>query len=551
MSSYSVLLTSVLLAGFASAQSEVQKLAGPVHGALEPIVIGEHHFERRLLPNGVHAVAVRDDGADLSIFIAVAAGNRNETAATTGLAHLTEHALFTGTPTTGVDQHEKTIVKWGGESNAFTRDDFTMYYDHSFPVEHLDTVLKMEADRLSNLSFDEFAVLHERHRLEVEEKHSYRTADGRGEQLENVFFTVHPYRHGLRSEAGHTKGPELSVAQIQEFYNAHYQPDRFAVVVVGPVDPQTALNSIEAAFGPLKGKAGVAEIPQDVAAAKPRIKRIVSQLSRDRFVHCWLTPGLNHADQAPLNILAAMLGREQLPDGEVLTVGVGGRIDSDIFQIGWSGSEQTSKDVAALMASYRDGSVFSDKAKTEILNEVKGLMVASHAKAPLRARPYFSLAGTLAWHEVFGVSESLQNWGDAVAAVTAADLQRVAKQWLNSERATLIIFEGTGEEVTALPDDIDGLQEAASLASETGDYERAIRAYTIMLTKKPDRMFKVIYLYERGALHLEMNDFDSAIADFETALTVVDYPAVRDILEEAHSRKARAMRGEFETAEEK
>jgi zinc protease len=525
-------------------------LAGPPKQAgLEPIIIGEHRFERRQLDNGVKAVAVHDDGADLSIFIAVAAGNRNETADTTGLAHLTEHALFTGTPTTGVDQHEKTIVEWGGESNAFTRDDYTMYYDHSFPVEHLDTVLKMEADRFSNLSFEEFAVLHERHRLEVEEKHSYRTAEGRAEQLEHAFFEVHPYRHGLRDEEGHTKGPGLSVAQIKAFYQAHYQPNRFAVVVVGPVEAQKALDSIEAAFGPLKGKAAAVAIPQDVVAEKPRTKRIPSELPRDRFVACWLTPALDHPDQAALNILATMLGREQLPSGEVLTVSIGGRIDADIFQVGWSGSQQTAKEVSALMGSYRDGSIFKDKSKAEVLKEVTAMMESSHAKAPLRARPYFSLAGTLAWHEAFGMADSLANWGDAVSAVSVADVQRVAKQWLDPTRGTLIVFEGTGEEVAPLPSDKDALYEAAAEAAETGDYDRAIEAYTRLLAMNPDRMYTVIYLYERGALRLERNDFDGAIADFETALDVVDYPAVREILEETHARKARAMRGEFEDSE--
>ncbi|MCP4092217.1 MAG: hypothetical protein GY747_02120 [Planctomycetes bacterium] len=549
MARFSVLVTFLALASSISAQPMHPELAGPPQQSLGSIQVGKHQFERRLLPNGVRAVAVRDDRADLSIFIAVAAGNRNETAETTGLAHLTEHALFTGTPTTGVDQHEKTIVAWGGESNAFTRDDYTMYYDHGFPVEHMDTVLKMEADRLSNLTFDEFAVLHERHRLEVEEKHAYRTAEGRAEQLENAFFELHPYRHGLRSEAGHTKGPELSVAQIKEFYSAHYQPDRFAVVVVGPVDANKALDSIEAAFSPLKGRAGVAKIAKDVAPEAPRTKRIKSQLPRDRYVGCWLTPSLDHADQAALNILATMLGREELPGGAVLTVSIGGRVDADIFQIGWSGSQQTAKEVSALMASYRDGSVFDNKAKADILTEVKELMVASHIEAPLRARPYFSLAGTLAWHEVFGISDSLANWGNAVAAVSAADVQRVAKKWLNPAIGTLIIFEGTGEEIAPLPEGVDALYEAAAEASETGDYERAIEAFTRMLATKPNRMNTVIYLYERGALRLEMNDFDGAIADFEAALAVVDYPAVREILEETHARKARAMRGEFETPE--
>jgi predicted Zn-dependent peptidase len=549
MALYSVLLTSLALTICAAAQDAPQQASETTTTVLKPIVIGANTFERRLLPNGLHAVAVKDDRSDMSIFIAVAAGTRQETEEITGLAHLTEHALFTGTPTTGTDVHEKTVDGWGGESNAFTRDDYTMYYDHAFPVEHMDLVLSMEADRLSNLSFEEKPVLHERYRLKVEEKHSYRTADGRSEQLENAFFEQHPYRHGLRSEEGHTKGPELSVEQIKGFYNTHYQADRFAVVVVGPMEPTVALDAIEKAFGGLEGNAGVATVPAEMPTTKMRVKKIPSQLPRDRFVSCWLSPALGHKDHAAMAVLSAMLGREQLPSGEVLTVGMGGRVDSDIFQVGWSGSEEVTGEVALLLMSYRDGSVFEDKGKAAILAEVKGLMVASHVNAPLRARPYFSLAGTLAWYEVFGLGEALEGWGQAVEAVTQADLQRVASTWLELKRNTLIIFEGTGEAVAALPSDVDGLYEAASQASETGDYDRAIQAFTLMLATKPNRMNTVIYYYERGSLHLEMNDFDSAIGDFEAALLVVDYPAVRDALEEAHARKKRAMRGEFESAE--
>jgi zinc protease len=550
MASYSVLLTSLALTLCAAAQEAPQQEAAPTATALKPIVIGSNTFQRRLLSNGLHAVAVKDDRSDLSVFIAVAAGTRQENEATTGLAHLTEHALFTGTPTTGTDVHEITIDGWGGESNAFTRDDYTLYYDHAFPLDQLDVVLAMEADRLSNLSFEEKPVLHERYRLEVEEKHSYRTADGRAEQLENAFFEKHPYRHGLRSEEGHTHGPELSVEQIKAFYHTHYQANRFAVVVVGPIDPTVALDAIEKAFSGLKGNASALVLPQEPPTKEMRVKKIPSQLPRDRFVSCWLSPALGEQDQPAMAVLAAMLGREQLPSGEVLTVAMGGRIDPDIFQVGWSGSEEIAAEVAHLLKSYRDGSIFEDKSKAAILAEVKGLMVASHVNAPLRARPYFSLAGTLAWHEVFGLSEAFEGWDKAVEAVTQEDLQRVASTWLDPKRNTLIIFEGTGEAVAPLPDDVDGLYEAAAQASETGDYDRAIQAFTLMLAKKPDRMNTVIYYYERGALYLEMNDFDSAIADFEAALAVVDYPAVRDALEETLARKKRAMRGEFDEAED-
>ena len=552
------LLTTLLAFSLASSLSAQQDL--------DALTLGEHRFERRILGNGLRAMAVRDEGEDVTVFLAVAAGNRQESAETTGLAHLTEHALFTGTPTTGTDEHEHTLVAWGAESNAFTRDDYTMYYDHGFPAEKLEDVLRMEADRMSNLHFPEKAVLHERHRLEVEEKHSYRRAEGRAEELEHAFFTTHPYRHGLRTEAGHTKGPELSIEQIQAFYGEHYRPERLAVVVVGPIEPKQALDAIEAAFGKLENPkpAGVdgsggtssgaaqeasARLPQvaaEPATQEPQRKEIPSQLPRDRFVGCWLTPAMGHADRAPLVVLAALLGREQLPSGEPLTVSMGERLDADIFQVGWSGEEGVAKEVAELLASYRDGSRLSQESMTEVLAEVKTLLVEGHETLPLRARPYFSLAGVLAWHEVFGHGETFAAWGSALAAVEAEDVARVATTWLAPQSRTLVVFLGTGEPEKPLPEDEAGLHEAAAQAAETGDFERAIQASTKLLALGLGRVDTVIQYASRGQYHMELNDFDSAIADFEAALDVVDYPAVRDLLEEALARKARAMRGDFE-----
>ena len=539
----------LMLTACASSQTFSAAQEVKVTSELEPIVIGEHHFERRLLANGLRALAVRDDGADLSVFIAVAAGNRQETAETTGLAHLTEHALFTGTPTTGVDEHEDTVKGWGGESNAFTRDDYTLYYDHSLPVEHLEQVLRMEADRLTNLSFEEAPFLHERGRLKSEEKHSYRTAEGRAEELEHAFFERHPYRHGLRTEEGFTKGPELGLEAVRSFYRDHYRPDRLAVMVAGPVDPSEALDAIEAAFASLEGKARAAQVPAEPPTQQPRTKRLPSSLPRDRFVRCWLTPALGHPDLPPIAVLATMLGREKLPSGTVLKVGIGGRIDTDIFQVGWSGAEEVAEEVDALLESYRDGSLLATPSKAAVLDEVKQLMLESYSGQPLRARPYFSMAGTLAWHEALGKGAAMAGWGEAIAAVDAAAVQRVAKLWLAPQSRTLIVFEGTGAPIVALPDDAPGLLEAASQAEETGDYNRAIEAYTRLLALKPDRMNTVIQLATRGQYFLELNDFDAAIADFEAALKVVEYPRVRALLEETEARKARAMRGEFETEE--
>jgi tetratricopeptide (TPR) repeat protein len=109
-------------------------------------------------------------------------------------------------------------------------------------------------------------------------------------------------------------------------------------------------------------------------------------------------------------------------------------------------------------------------------------------------------------------------------------------------------FEGTGAEIAALPDEPARLRETASDAADAGDYERAAAAYTKLLQLGPSSMNQVIYLTSRGQARLEGRDYEAAIADFEAALRVVDYPAVRELLEEAHARKAAALRGRFDEA---
>ncbi len=511
------------------------------------LVIGEHVFVRRELANGLQALAIRDEGQRASVFMAIAAGNRNETAETTGLAHLTEHAMFAGTPTTGTDVHEGTIKGWGGESNAFTRDDYTMYYDHEFPAAKLEQVLVMEADRLRNLSLDPAPTLHERERLIIEETHSYQPSEGRSQQLESVVFTRHPYRYGLRDRDGHTRAIHLGVEDIRSFYNTHYRPNRVAVVVVGPEDPNSVLDRIETAFGPLARGADEV-LPGESIPAAQRAETIHSDLARDRQVACWMTPAMSHADRPALEVLAGLLGQEELDCGVPLSVSLGGRVDEDFLQIGWSTTAEDEKAVAAEVQALLDG-YRAGRLDPNALEQVKMLLSTRYSDEPLRARPYFALAARVAWHAAFDQTDVLAGFGAAVTQVQAADVARVAEHWLSADHCVHVLFEGTGVDVAPLTQDPKELRIAAAEAIEIGDTERAVEAYSMLLRLSPSKMNQVIFLAERGGVHMGARDFDEAISDFTAALEVIDYPAVRDMLEEAHARKARALRGVFDDPE--
>lgn len=537
---------SFLLCSFLScAESSALEVLPQQTQELKALKIGADTFERRVLANGLHAVAIQEEAETATVFLAVSVGTRNETASITGLAHLTEHAMFAGTPTNGTDVHEKTIVKWGGESNAYTRDDYTMYYDHEFPPTELGPVLAMEADRLVNLSLESAPVLHERHRLELEEAHSFRSADGRKEELEAAVFQLHPYRFGLRTADGHTRAPGLSVATIDDFYREHYQPNRVAVVVVSPMPAADALDAIESAFASIPTGPMGPIISQEPIPNRPRAVALRSELPRDRKLKVWLTPAYGEKGRGALEVLASLLARAELPSGAQLSVSIGDRTDRDLFQVGWTGEASVAAEVEALLDSYRDGSAFDDESTSGQLAEVKKLLIEGHKNQPLRARPYFAKAATVARYEALGLADAYASWGKDISKVSSSDVASAARKWLSASSVVEVTFRGTGEAIEALPTDAKALSEAASSAQETGNYARAIEAYTRLLELGPDRINTVIYYAERGGLFMEQGDFDSAIADFEAGLKVVNYPAVVDMLEEAYARKARAQRGDF------
>ena len=528
-------------------KGQAQEQAGFKH--LAPVQIGSFTFHRAVLPNGLRALAVQDAGVEgasgsanenggqgkavgtASVFVVIGAGNRDESAETTGLAHLTEHALYTGTPTTGADEHDRIVKKeLGAESNAFTRDDYTLYYDHGIPASAIGRVLVMEADRMANLTFKEAPVLHERERLRLEEAHTWRPSTTRAEQLESAVYRREGYRFGLRDEKGHTKAPGIEVGPIEEFYRTYYRPDNAAVVVVTPNDPKQALAQIAAAF---KGwERPNAPLPNRVGEGEPlgaRSARFDSDLARDRVEFCWIVPPRTHQDSASLALLARLLDRRETKAGEPFQVGYFERQGSGMFTVAATG-EGAYQELEALMAALKnDGPTLDEVAKA--VREERDRFL----NLPLRARPYFSLAADMGRMAVYAEDQWIAGYHQRIDAAGGDGLGRVIDRWLNPKRQVVVHFAPSGEVVAEieLPKESAALATYAQEAMEGGEYQKAVVAYTELLNRKPNKMNTVIYLYYRGSLHMDHKNYDEAIADFETALKVVDYPAVRDALEEA------------------
>jgi zinc protease len=509
-----------------------------------PVVVGDTIFYRRTLANGLEALVVDEvaEGAGTaSVFMVIGAGTGKEGPAESGLAHLTEHTMYTGTARWGVDEHERQLVAWGAESNAFTREDYTLYYDHGFEATHLNEVLVMEADRLRGLVFDRDAFLHERYRLEHEEAGAFTQAEARGELLDAAIFRASTYGAGVRSAAGHTMAPQLGLAEVRAFYDRWYHPKHTAVVVAGDVDPETTLDAIELAFGGLDAGPPTPPVSVEPEAARGGTFAFASSLPADKLYYAWVgparyEPGLIRAkastDRMALILFSSVLDeRHRDEEGTPLEVSMSSRVQRDLFMLG-CGGEGAAERLDAL-----DDELRSQPPTEGELEKARGDLEDHFTSIPVRGRPYFSLAGTLGVHAALGDATFPARWPELLAAVSPTDITAAVERWLAPEKRIDVRFlaaEGAPDPGAEriLSDDPEELAAFAQDASEAGDTAGAIAAYEKLLTMNPGRMNSVIYGFYLGSLKRDAGDLEGALVDLEAALEVVDYPAVRELADE-------------------
>src|SRR5690606_1352673 len=130
----------------------------------------------RTLANGLRVVVREDHRSPVVVHIVMyRVGSMDESSGRTGIAHLLEHLMFKGTPSHPAGEFSRIVASMGGRENAFTSRDQTVYFQR-IPARGLETVMRLEADRMANLSFDEEAfsrearVVMEERRLRVEDE---------------------------------------------------------------------------------------------------------------------------------------------------------------------------------------------------------------------------------------------------------------------------------------------------------------------------------------------------------------------------------------------
>ncbi len=363
------------------------------------------------------------------------------------------------------DEFDKIYTEAGASGmNATTNTDSTIYFI-TVPANKVELWFWMESERLLQPVFREFYserdVVQEERRLRVES-----TPTGRfDEQLNAMFWTSHPYKWDAIGWMSDLK--TLSMADAQDFFSTYYAPGNLTAALVGNITVAEAKALAGKYFGriPASGR----PVPDIVTLEEQQLaeKRMNAECDCQPQVSVQFhTVPFEHKDQYALDVVQSLLNGQtgRLRKSLVLEQQIASSASAGQQSLRWNGSFALSAETkgeatpAALEAALWTELVRlqNEPVPGEELAKVKNQIVAESYRN--LENPFFLLLQLL-FYDGWGDWKYLNEWSAKTLAVTAEDVQRVAKQYFTAENRTVATYnrkagsaaEEIPAEIAALP----------------------------------------------------------------------------------------------------
>lgn len=402
------------------------------------------------LDNGLEVVVIPDHRAPVvTHMVWYRNGSADDPVGKSGIAHFLEHLMFKGTVNHPEGAFSDAVAAIGGQENAFTSYDYTAYFQR-VAKEHLGEMMRFEADRMTNLSFDEAVVGPERD-VVIEERRMRTDSDPDqqlSEAMDAALFTHHPYGLPIIGWMHEIEG--LSRDDAFNYYQRFYTPSNAILVVAGDVEAQEVRALAEQHYGgiPSGPRPQRQRVQEPAPQAARRVTVTDARVEQPLLRRLYLAPSSltgGAETSCALDVLAEVLGggatstlyrKLVLEQGKAVSAGAwyfGSAVDQTRFGISAAPAHGVSLDeleaaIDAVVAEFIATGVDEADFKRATTRLVADMVYAQDSQATL-ARVYGS---------ALAIGESIadvQLWPSRIAAVTPAQVMEVAKQWLNARTA--------------------------------------------------------------------------------------------------------------------
>jgi len=411
-----------------------------------------YDYQKKVLPNGLTVLTLEDHSCPVvAVQVWYHVGSKDEDPNRQGFAHMFEHMMFRGTDKLGPEEHFSYIRRTGGGCNAYTAFDNTTYVNE-LPSNQLEMALWLEAERMAFLKIDDESFFKERAVVEEERRmRSLNTPYGMvPEKVLAFMFSKHPYRWSPIGSIPHLRA--ATIDELQAFWDKFYVPNNATLVVVGDVKHEEVQKLAEKCFGWIPKcdtppRMTIKEPPQ-AAARKLSIPEKKGPVPIVGYLYRAVPSG--DPDELPLELLANILGggessriyNDLVKKQKSAQAGVAGLIaleDDGILGAGavlmpWGNKRKVLKTIHEHIERVKNEPVSERE-----LEKVKNQLLRQEVTEALTCE---SKARALGQYQVIeGDADKANHRLEEIRAVTAADLQRVAKKYLVKSNETEVRIE--------------------------------------------------------------------------------------------------------------
>lgn len=402
------------------------------------------------LPNGMLLVVKRRPGLEVAaISVGIRGGSRDEEKRTVGAAHFMEHMYFQGTPTrSGWAEIDGPISSRGGWLNAWTGWE-SINFQVVIPRRDFGVALEVQADLLVNALFAEEKLDKER-RVVLEELNRRLNSPGTNVQdaFARIVFEGHPAFHlpiGDRETIGNSTR-EVLVA----FRDGYFVASNMVVAAVGDFEAEPTFAAIAAAFKGMRTGPHPPFHPAPPPPPRPRTVQIEGPGTQSRLVMGVVAPGSDNDDRYPMDVLTAVLGESgrRLENVVVEQLGLAADIGVAFWELTDVGVWQIW--VALAPANVEPTIEVVRKQLQRLRDEPLSDQELQEARAYIRGQTRLGLEtnGSQAQHLSDGLAlgryQPIEAYLRHVGRVTADDVQRVARRYLDPEQLTVAILNPAG-----------------------------------------------------------------------------------------------------------
>jgi zinc protease len=268
-------------------------------------------FDRFTLSNGLRVLFHKDVTTPLAVINTLYdVGARDEDEQKTGFAHLFEHLMFGGS--VNIPDFDAPLQNAGGESNAFTSNDITNYYD-IIPAQNLETALWLESDRMLSLAFTDKSLETQRSVVMEEFKQRYLNQPYGDVWLElrPLAYEVHPYKWAtIGKELKHIE--DATMDDVKSFFKKHYCPSNAILCIAGNFELEYIQSVVEKWFGNIPSGIKPARLlPQEPKQTIKKEKIIERNVPSDAFFFAFKMPERKSLEYYIVDILSDALGRDK------------------------------------------------------------------------------------------------------------------------------------------------------------------------------------------------------------------------------------------------